>query len=86
MKKYDILVDLRKWKLTIRDPYMEHLEESMLQVGTEPAVDVLVEDYEMLKASETSLVKLKLRTDKCLKNRLMLLTQKPELLTDRLFP
>ena len=67
MKKYDILVDLRKWKLTIRDPYMEHLEESMLQVGTEPAVDVLVVDYEMLKASETSLVKLKLRTDKCLK-------------------
>ena len=85
MKKYDILVDLRKWKLTIRDPYMEHLEESMLQVCTEPAVDVLVADYEMLKASETSLVKLKLRTDKSLKNRLMLLIQKPELLTDPLF-
>ena len=85
MKKYDILVDLRKWKLTIRDPYMENLEESVLQVGTEPPVDVLVADYEMLKTEQTSLIKLKLRTDKCLKNRLMLLTQKDELLTDRLF-
>ena len=50
MKKYDILVDLRKWKLTIRDPYMEHLDECVLQVGSaEPTVDVFVADYEMLK-------------------------------------
>ena len=85
MKKYDILVDLRKWKLTIRDPYMENFEEPVLQVGTEPSVDVLVADYEMLKTEQTSLIKVKLRTDSCLKNRLMLLTQKDELLTDRLF-
>ena len=50
-----------------------------------PSVDVLIADYEMLKIKETSLAELKLRTDKYLQNRLMLLTQKPELFTDRLF-
>ena len=42
LKKYDILVDLRRWKLTIRDPYMENHEAPILQVGNEPPVDVLV--------------------------------------------
>ena len=39
----------------------------------------------MLKSEQTSLIKVKFQTDSCLKNRLMLLTQKDELLTDRLF-
>ena len=84
MRKYDILIDLRKLKLTIRDPYMENLEEPILQVGREPPVDVLLVDHEWLKTGETSLVKLQVQSEKCLNNRLMLLTQKNELLSGRL--
>ena len=85
LKKYDILVDLRNWKLTIRDPYMENLEAPILQVGNEPPVDVLVVEHVILKTGETMMIKLQLRSEKCLKNRLMLLTQKSGLFTDRLF-
>ena len=49
MKKYDILIDLRKLKLTIRDPYMENIEEPILHLGKKPPVDVLVVDHEWLK-------------------------------------
>ena len=85
MKKYDILNNLLNWKLTILDPYMEDLEESIFQVCREPPIDVLVVDHEMFKTEDISLIKLQVRCEKCLKNRLVLLTQKRELLIEHLF-
>ena len=64
---------------------MENLEAPILQVGNEPPVDVLVVEHVILKTGETMMIKLQLRSEKCLKNRLMLLTQKSGLFTDRLF-
>ena len=55
---------------------MENLEAPILQVGNEPPVDVLVKEHVMLKTGETMMIKLQLRNEKFLKNRLMLLTQK----------
>ena len=86
LKKYDVLVDLRKWKLTIRDPYMQSsLAEPILQVSTEPPVDVLVTEHVMMKTCETTLIPLKLRSEKSLKNRLMLITQKDGVYNGRVF-
>ena len=72
-------------KLTIREPYLENHEAAILQVGNEPPVDVLVKEHVIIKTGETMMIKLQLRSEKCLKNRLMLLTQKSGLFTDRLF-
>ena len=66
-------------------PIWRLLKNQCFHVGTEPSVYVLVADYETLKTEQTSFIKLKLRPDQSLKNRLMLLTLEDELLTDRLF-
>ena len=83
--KYDILVDLRKWKLTIRGRHMENLEGPIPQVGNEPPVLVLVTEHVTLRTDETLMTNLQLECEKSFKKRIMLLTQKSELHNGCLF-
>ena len=64
---------------------MQSLAEPILQVGTEPPVDVLVTEHVVIKTCETMLIQLKLRSEKSLKNRLMLIAQKNEMYNGRFF-